>query len=201
MTARLLSFLIWALAAASAVYWALQVWDRPLSLPPGTVAVGETVVQGSVARLFGMPTVVAAEDPAPPMADARFQLVGVIAPDAADKGQSLGVALITVDNAPPRAYAVGSEVAQGWTLHSVERRQAMLQSATGGRQAVLQLPAPPEASSRGAPAAPAPPPALRPGSVPAQAVPPQTPGAGAPMPQGPDPRVSPAQRPAGRPVG
>ena len=108
----------------------------------------------------------AAEAAAP--ADARFRLVGVVAPRPGGSG---GLALISIDGKPARAVSVGREVEPGLRLLTVSHRQAEL-GAAGAAAMVLALPLMPEAN-RGRPgdgAAPGMPPATmrQPGDLPPQ---------------------------------
>lgn len=146
MTARVLAFLLWALVAASATYWVLRVTDRPAPLPPGALTAGMAVPSGSVASVLGSPPAstapVAVAAPVQAAQTPGFRLVGVIAPgDAAGRGTEVGVALIAVGQQPPRAYAVGAEVAPGWYLQTVERRRATVRAGVQGPVSELELPA------------------------------------------------------------
>jgi len=145
MTARVLAFLLWALVAASATYWALRVTDRPAPLPPGALMAGTVAPQGSVVSVLGSPAATAVAvvpaAAAPAANNPAFRLVGVIASGgAAGRGSDVGVALIAIGQQPPRAYPVGAEVAPGWFLQTVERRRAIVQAGPQGPVSELQLP-------------------------------------------------------------
>jgi general secretion pathway protein C len=88
---------------------------------------------------------IAGEVPRAP-ADARFRLIGVVAPRAAAAGRQ-GLALIAMDGKPAKAYRVGSEVDAGLVLQAVHARGASL--GPRGQAAVvdLALPVPPAAVS------------------------------------------------------
>ncbi len=169
---RTLTFVVWALAAASAVFWGLR-WDgkASLALPVATVAPSATVVDGgAVARLFGnvgAVTEVAANAPN------RLQLAGVVARTASHTG----AALIAIDGKPAKAFSVGSRVEEGLFLRSVQGRQASLAASSEGPVSMtLELAAPSPASLTG-------PDVARAGAL-------STPVPAHPAPPGPAPRVS-----------
>ena len=172
MTSRLLSLLIWAAVAASAVYWGLRLFTRPTPVPAGAaVATAPLPAAGNLARLLGTPPVqpVAAAAAAP--VDSRFRLVGVVAPRI---GQASGLALISVDGKPARAVGVGREIEPGLRLLTVGHRQAELGASAGAPALTLALPALADAN-RGRPgeAAAGPGAVVMPGALP--------PGAGLPL--------------------
>jgi general secretion pathway protein C len=137
-TVQGLTFLLWGLAAAAAVYWGLKlgagtpapaaadVSARPASLPD----------PAAVARLLGAgPGVSAAQ--APTLAS-RFSLLGVAA-----QASGAGVALISVDGKPAKPFRVGSAVDEGLLLQSVEGRTAVLAASLQGPPVLtLELPRP-----------------------------------------------------------
>ncbi|HET9207172.1 MAG TPA: type II secretion system protein N, partial [Burkholderiaceae bacterium] len=85
MAMRLLSFVIWALVAASAVFWLTRLLSRSDPAPSHTVtaSAGASVASADLSRLLGSTRTAAAEPQAEPAADARFKLIGVVAPKAA----------------------------------------------------------------------------------------------------------------------
>lgn len=153
MVARLLSFGVWAVVAATTVFWGLRLATRPQPLPPqAAVAVSGLPQGGDLTRLFGAPPPPVVEAaPAAPPPDARFKLLGVVAPAA---GQHAGLALLAVDGRPARALAPGERVDGDWTLRSIAHRRVELTPAAGGPSMVLELPVLAEAA-RGTLAAPA----------------------------------------------
>jgi general secretion pathway protein C len=173
MSSRLVALAIWAAAAASAVFWGYRLFVKPAAVPPqATVAVaGAPAVGGDLTRLFGAPAPVAPPptEAAVP-ADARFKLVGVVAPVA---GQRSGLALISVDGKAARAVGIGGVVDGDLAVVSVSHRRVELGVRGGGGTVALELPALPEATrgtldsaSTGVPPMPAPPAAgLPPGVV------------------------------------
>lgn len=153
MTVRLLTFAIWAVAAASAAFWGLRLLARPASTPDAVVATQLPVMPGgNLVRLFGAPP------PAPVAVAApvgnRFRLLGVVAPRG---GQRSGLALISVDGRPARPLGVGARVDGEVRVLAVSHRRVDLgvggpgaSRAGGGATIALELPAVPE-PNRGAP--------------------------------------------------
>jgi len=138
---RAAAFCVAALLAASVVYWVLR-WPSGIEagaaplpqsseeLPPASAA--------TVARLLGTEAV-APEVAAAPDAASRFRLTGIIA-----SASGLGVALLSIDGQPSKPYRVGSQLAAGWMLQSVQQRRVAL--ATDANAPVglqLELPARP----------------------------------------------------------
>ena len=131
------TFALWALAAGSAVFWALRLAgsERSITVPVTPARQLAAVDPEALARLLGGAPV-AGTVAAPPVASlaSRFQLVGVAA--AASSGA--GAAVIAVDGKPARPYRVGSTIEEGVVLQSVRGRQAVL--ASGPTQVILELP-------------------------------------------------------------
>jgi general secretion pathway protein C len=203
MAMRLLSFVIWAAVAASAVFWLTRLLARSDAAPPHTVTANANVsASADLSRLLGSTRTAAAEPTAEPAADARFKLIGVVA--ARSKQPDSGLALIAVDGKPPRPVVMGGVVDGELVLLAVNHRRAELGPAGGVATVRLELPAVPEANrSTRAPGAmpgaapqnvPPPQPAVSPrqpllperpqGQAPAQAPPPS------PMPNRPIPAVT-----------
>jgi len=190
MSARWWTFLVWALAAASALAWGLKVFVRPQPAPPqAQLAEPAGALRGDLTRLLGV-------DPAPvvtaaapePAADERFDLVGVVSPRSAQAARE-GLALIAVDGKPARAYRVGAVVEGANVLQSVSARGATLGPRNGEPVISLTL-APPAPAAKGVlpPAAPRGSPALpvRPGMRP-----PTAPTGLTPLPVQGQPSISP----------
>ena len=125
---RFATFLVAALAAASATYWVLK-WmaAAPISASAALIfsAAPQTDPQ-ALARLLGGGQMGVAAEPQGPgaaldSAASRFKLSGVVA--HRDKG---GYALISVDGKPAKPYRVGARVDQALVLHSVAARSAAL---------------------------------------------------------------------------
>lgn len=124
--ARLSTFVLAALAAASVVYWGLR-WSEPISTPRanGDWASPSPIDTGRVAQLLGASTAPTGDDEEAPAVNAagRYRLIGVIA-----KGRSsgLGSALIAIDSAPAKPYKVGDKLSDELVLQSVSARGAAL---------------------------------------------------------------------------
>jgi general secretion pathway protein C len=144
MLSRLAAFVIWAAVAASIVFWAMRLWVTPIAPPAhGTVASTSSGFNGDLGRVFGVdaPPTVAALAAAPQVqADARFRLIGVVAPRAA-AAHAEGLALIATEGRPPKAYRVGAAVDGELVLLGVHARGASLGPRGQPAQLALELPA------------------------------------------------------------
>ncbi len=163
MLARLCGFLVWALVAASVVFWGLRLFVKGPAAPPNALAVAESVsVRGDLTRLFGQPPapVEVAAAPEPALAS-RFRLYGVMAPrSAASAPATQGLALIAVDGKAARPYAVGASIDSDLVVQSVSLRTATIGPPRGAPAVKLEL-APPTPPATGVPTASlAPPPPL-----------------------------------------
>jgi general secretion pathway protein C len=147
MTARWWAFGVWALVAACAAYWGLRLFAPGRAVPPeAVVAPTGASPRGDLARLLGADPVPQTEEAAPAPTNARFQLLGVVAPRH-DPASREGVALIAVDGKPPRAYRVGAAVEGETVLQSVRARGASLGPRGGVVQVSLEIPPPPAAAT------------------------------------------------------
>ena len=162
--------MVWALVAASVVFWGLRLFVKGPATPANALPVAESAVaRGDLTRLFGPPPaaaeVVAAAAPA---LASRFRLFGVMAPKTAPGASApSGLALIAVDGKPARPYPVGASIEGDLVVQSVSLRTAAIGSR-GGASVLLELP-PPAPASTGVPAAfgaAAPPPPAPPIPVP-----------------------------------
>lgn len=146
MTARWLAFAIWAVVAATAVFWGSRLFvAAPPSPAHARAADDGRPPPADVSRVLGREAVVAAPSAPVVAADSRFKLVGVAAPRAA--GSATGVALIAIDGKPARAFRVGTAIDAGLVLQSVQPRAAMLGPRGEAPQLRLELPAlPPPAT-------------------------------------------------------
>lgn len=134
------SFVLAALAAASASFWALKVSavNTATSVPVTATAGPLAIDAASVVRALGggQAAAPAAEAPAASLAS-RFAMVGVVADQT-----SAGAALISVDGKPARPYRVGDAIEDGLILQSVQARKAALGPAPGAAAVLtLELPA------------------------------------------------------------
>ena len=140
MTARWTAFGLWAVVAASLVYWALKLFVPGTPAPAhATLASTAATPRGDLTRVFGRDPVPEADDE--PVPTARFHLLGVVAPRGA-AGAREGVALIAVDDKPARAYRVGAVVDGDNVLQSVRARGASLGPRGGEAVLALEIPLP-----------------------------------------------------------
>jgi general secretion pathway protein C len=142
MVARLSAFVLWALVAATAVFWGLRLWVTAPAAPAYAVPVGEaTAVRGDLSRLLGSAPVATTAAAVSPEASSRFRLLGIMAPKGASAdAEAHGVALIAVDGKMAKAYAVGAHLDTDLVLKSVSLRTASIGSAQGAPAITLELP-------------------------------------------------------------
>ena len=151
---RLAAGLLWAGAAALAVFWGLKLSaPRQVSAVPQAGGAPQVRADGAaMARVFG---VVDSAPVAAPAAPTRWRLLGVMA----GKNSGGGAAVIAVDDQPAKVFRVGNVVADGLVLqafHSDSPRAITLGAAQDGPAAVtLELP-PVKAIGAASTAAPAP---------------------------------------------
>ncbi|MEW6703519.1 MAG: type II secretion system protein N [Pseudomonadota bacterium] len=182
------AFIVWAALAASAVFWGLRLAGASPSAPAHTVPVGGIAVSSAdLTRLFGaepVPEMAAAE--APVAESSRFRLIGLAAPRSAG---GPGVAVISTDGKPPRAYRIGAVVDGDLVLQNVERRSVALGPSGGPATVRLELPPLPAAATGSLP----PPPSMEvaPPGVPPQALVPLPPPGMQPPPSGMRPSPQP----------
>jgi general secretion pathway protein C len=143
MLSRLSAFVLWALVAATAVFWGLRLLVTAPPAPAYAVPVGDaTAVRGDLTRLLGSAPVAAASAAIAPEASSRFRLLGIMAPKyVAGVVAASGVALIAVDGKMPKAYAVGAHLDTDLVLQSVSLRTASIGSGQGAPAITLELPA------------------------------------------------------------
>ena len=143
-----MSLLIWAAVLAGAVAWGLPLFTRSTPVPTGaSLATAAPPAGAGLARLLGQTPAAPVVEQAQVVADNRFQLLGVVAPQQAG---ARGLALISVDGKPARAVGVGRELEPGLRLLRVGHRQVELGAAAGAPALTLTLPALAEAQ-RGRP--------------------------------------------------
>lgn len=185
---RWVAFAVWAAVAGCAAFWGSKLLVRATPVPATATAVpGLQVLRGDVSRLLGEAEVDLA-DAAPAAAPSRFKLVGVVAPRA-PQAAAEGVAVIVVDDRPPRAYRVGATVDGALVLQRVHAKGADLGARDAAQASVTLAVSPLPPAATGTPAA------LRPGVA-------LAPGAALPRPMAPRPMggqpVAPAD-PGGEP--
>ncbi len=137
----LVTFLTALMAAASAAYWALgTVGLASQRLPSATVTDSVSAPETKdLARALGgdlAPQVKPAET-----ASSQYQLLGVVAGPVGK-----GYALLVIGGAAPKAYTVGSALAEGQVLQSVSARGAKI-GATLQSEAAIELSLPKPAGS------------------------------------------------------
>jgi len=134
----LVTFLTALLAASSATYWALGTAGlaaQRAPTAPVSVSASAPEVQDLARGLGGdlAPQAKPAET-----ASTQYQLLGVVAGPVGK-----GYALLSVGGAPPKAYTVGSALAEGQVLQSVTARGAKIGVSLQGEAAIeLSLPKP-----------------------------------------------------------
>ncbi len=139
------AFVAWAVVAGSVMFWALRLFVASPAMPAHAVSVGDSgAVVGDVARLLGStPKEANAAEAAAPVSElsTRLKLTGVMAPKSSAKSASnQGVALISVDGKPPRAFSVGSRIEGDSTLQAVSLRTASIGTGPGKAPVVLEMP-------------------------------------------------------------
>jgi len=174
----MMAFLVWALLACSAVFWSLQLFAKPLPTPADALAVREVSgPRADLSRLLGAAPVAAAQ--AAPVADARFSLLGLVAPrNAGASREGEGVALIAVDGVP-RTVRIGALVDGELRLLALDARSAGL--GAGGVVSMTLVLAPPQEAATGS-LPPAQPSATVLGGQPQGVMPPPAPYAPATLP-------------------
>jgi hypothetical protein len=136
------TFVTAAASAASAVFWLLGGATGSASIAnpsdfQSTPAASSVPNALSLAQSLGASSSAPSAEPAPSQAS-RLRLLGVVAGSSDDKP---GFALVSVDGAAPKTYAVGAKVADAWVLQSVQRRSATLRAdAKGAALVTLELP-------------------------------------------------------------
>lgn len=139
MPSRVSAFVIWAVVAISAAFWALRLMARSPMPPAHAVPVAPSSAKGDLARLFGAAPSATAAAPMPaPAAASRYRLVGIAAPKSG-AGEDGGVALIAVDGKPARPFRVGAPVDGELTLRSVDLRTASLGLRNGAEAVILEI--------------------------------------------------------------
>jgi general secretion pathway protein C len=152
MLSRAAAFLIWALVAATGVFWLLRLTAQGPSIPHATMASAEALpARAELSRVLGSTPVMATPATASPELSSRFVLTGVMAPKkspgGAGKSQGPGLALIAVDGQPAKPFALGAKLDGNLTLLAVTLRSASIGPEGGLPVLILELPAlPPPAT-------------------------------------------------------
>lgn len=123
MHARWLSFVVWALLAASLAYWALALGAKGPQAPAHARTATTDSAPADWTRLFA-----SAQAAAAPVENtsSRYQLLGVVAPTAAGQHPGEGVALIAVAGALPKSVRIGQLVDGDLKLIEINRRDVGL---------------------------------------------------------------------------
>jgi general secretion pathway protein C len=145
---RLVTFLVWLLAAGSVVFWALK-WTKGPGLPlaaaqaapsqmqaPDATALAKALGGGQVATNLVAKTQenTQANSQNSTLLASRFVLTGVVT------GKP-GVALLAVDGKPARAFRVGAQLASDAVLYSIAPGKALLAASNSGPALLtLELP-------------------------------------------------------------
>lgn len=173
MMARLSAFVIWALVAAAVVFWGMRLVVRAEPVPSNAMVVGESAsARGDLSRLFGADPV--AQAAVAPAASTRFRLLGVMAAKPGPEGMTPGVALISIDGKPARAFTAGARIEDRLVLQNVSLRTASIGVEQGPTSFVLEIPAlpPPATGTLPKPLFDQPVPVTAPPAMPAPVVPP-----------------------------
>ncbi len=137
---RLGTLVLWALAAASMVYWGLRLSAAPAGLAVPAVASAPPAPDAqALARLLGALPAQAAAAPQTDAGPGRLVLLGVLA----GQHSGGGAALIAIDGQPAKPFRVGALVDGDLVLQSLGPREARLGAAQRGAPAALTLQLPP----------------------------------------------------------
>ena len=141
MLARLCAFVLWALVAATAVFWGLRLLVRAPAAPPAAVVASEAASPRiDLTRLLGAVPVALVAPVAQVEANSRFRLLGIMAPKPSATAPARGVALIVVDGKLPKAFQVGAAVDGDMLLQSVSLRSAAIGPVDGAASVNLEVP-------------------------------------------------------------
>lgn len=138
---RLVTLLLAALAAGSALYWALK-WPAKPEPTHGTIAAPKApeIDSNKLALLLGASQSGAGEAPATNV-QVNYKLLGVIAQGGLGSKGTMGSALIAVEGSLAKPYRVGDVVADGLVLQSVKAHSAVMgPEGKSGGTVTLELP-------------------------------------------------------------
>lgn len=142
MASRLLTFAVWALVAASGLFWSLRLFARAPGLPEAAqVPVARVAMGGDLGRVLGTVDDPATDDEPVDDGGGRFQLLGVVSPPGTSPSPQ-GVALIAVSGQPAKAFRTGMVVEGNTVLMAVSKRSAELGPKGGAVAYTLTLPEP-----------------------------------------------------------
>lgn len=123
MHARWLSFVVWALLAASLAYWSLMLMAKGPQAPAMTRPAAGDAAPADWSRLFAAAKTADAPVEA---TSSNYQLLGVVAPTANGRHPGEGVALIAIGGALPKPVRVGQVVDGELKLIEINRRDVGL---------------------------------------------------------------------------
>ena len=134
---RLSTFVLWALAAASAVAWGLRLSAPASAMAAPAVAAPLAAPDAlAIARLLGAAPVQGLPASALPAAASRYTLVGVLA----GAGGNSGAALIAVAGQPAKPFRVGAVVDGDLVVLALGPREARLGPSGGSASLTIALP-------------------------------------------------------------
>ncbi len=140
-SARLSTFVLAALAAASVVYWGLR-WTELPGTPrdSGDWSGQRTIDTARIAQLLGASAAPVGEEMVAPVSNAaaNYKLEGVI---AQGRNSGRGSALIAIGDEKARPYKVGDRLSDDLVLQSVSARGAALAPSIAAPVSIqLELP-------------------------------------------------------------
>jgi general secretion pathway protein C len=149
---------VWSLTLGSALPWAYLLThpSKPAAANP-PAGLPSAAITSDLTRLLGAdPPPIPVEIEAPPLADVRMQLIGVVSA-ASDGDADEGLALIAINGQPAKVFRVGMVVDGETVLQAVEARGARLGPQGGAtlislRTTPLSEVATPDRQQPGAPA-------------------------------------------------
>jgi general secretion pathway protein C len=140
---RLTTLSLWGIAAGSAAFWSLQQVGTHAGSPPKVLDTTSSELSlqpptQQVALALGAKEANGATDEGTlAAAQARFQLVGVLAQAA--WGHKQGVALLSVDGKPAKPYRIGVAIEDGFEVTALTPRTVSIGSK-GTAAFTLELP-------------------------------------------------------------
>jgi len=152
MASRLLTFAVWALVAASALFWGLKLFVHASGLPASAQMAGRALpLVGALDKVLGTVVVAASDEESPAdTGSGQYRLLGVVAPRGA-AASTQGVALIAIGEQPAKAWRTGAVIEGDTVLLSVGKRSAQLGPRGGPVTTELTLPEPSVASNSNLP--------------------------------------------------
>lgn len=147
MVSRIFSFITWALCAMGIAYWGMTWLASPLPVPAHAVLAGLSGMPASDPRrlLSLSEQALAREEPTVSQSaiSQRVQLIGLMA--GTPQHPHAGIALLTVDGKPAKAYRVGQAIGSEWVVLSIAKQGVsigMPGDTEGVTLAAQSLPAP-----------------------------------------------------------